>query len=49
MCFLKIIFRNNVSSYEYQSWARDNRIASQQIQRDNLIEPQGPEKILKNI
>ena len=27
------------------SWTRDNFIVSRQRQRDNVIEPQGPEKI----
>ena len=32
---------------ECQSWARDKFSVSQQRQCDNVIEPQGPEKILK--
>ena len=30
-----------------QSWARDNCLASQQRQRDNVIEPLGQEKLDK--
>ena len=30
-----------------QSWASDNFLASRQRQRDNVIEPQGQEKIRK--
>ena len=33
--------------YLQQSWARDIFLASRQRQRDNVIQPQGPEKIRK--
>ena len=40
-----------LGSLEYiiQSWAHDIFIASRQRQRDNVIDPQGPEKILKGL
>ena len=35
--------KNNIKNL--QRWARDNCLALRQRQRDNVIEPQGPEKI----
>ena len=43
----KRVINLHLMQYVLQSWARDKFLASQQRQRNNVKEPQGPEKIRK--